>query len=815
MTAPAAASTTPTEPRGAAIAADATTCVLDVADMDCASCVAHVARAATSLPGVRKADVNLARGRAVVEFDPSRVQAAAIASAITDAGYPATPQAAQVDPAQAERQRIDRQKQHARDWFRRAMLGIALWAPVELAHKLLPLLGVHPPHHGIGWMDWLSFATATLAIIFIGGAFYRSAWRALLRRTSNMDSLIAMGATVAYGYSLVAMIGALAAWWAPPPLYFMEATGLLALISLGHWLEARARDQAGSAIHALLNLTPAVARRVKPGPPPPDTRPGPPRRKVTLAVVGGAPITVTRGNDGDEYIPASERPTYDEVPVSEIVVGDLVEVHPGDRVPVDGVITDGVSEVDESMVTGEPLPVYRSVGSNVIGGTVNQAGRFVFRATNVGAETALAQIVQLVETAQNSKPPVQRLADRISAIFVPTVLAIALVTAVAWYLYGSAHHWPASRTWAAIANNVCTVLIIACPCALGLAVPAALMVGTGRGATRGILIRDIDALQHAQRITTVVLDKTGTITRGRPAIARIVTHDGIAEDELLRLAASAEQFSEHPLARAILAKADERGLRAAEPDSFQYEPGAGVVARVEGRTLLVGSESLLRAHGAPPAIDADNAGIDHPRSVVHLAQVHQDGRVARLGMLLIDDQVKPDSKAAVAELHRLGLKTVLLTGDNAAAAHAIARTVGIDDVRANVKPAEKAQVIRSLRDAGGQVAMVGDGINDAPALAAADLGIAIGAGGSDIAKETGGIVLVSGSLTGIATALRLSRATMRKIRQNLILAFVYNVLMIPLAALGVLNPMWAAAAMALSDVSVIGNALLLRRTRID
>jgi P-type Cu+ transporter len=385
------------------------------------------------------------------------------------------------------------------------------------------------------------------------------------------------------------------------------------------------------------------------------------------------------------------------------------------------------------------------------------------------------------------------------------------VTGIGWYAYATAKGWPATDKWATIARSVCAVLIIACPCALGLAVPAALMVGTGRGAKRGILIRDIDALQHAERIDTVVLDKTGTVTRGRPVVGGIVTYNGVDEGELLRLAASAEQFSEHPLARAVTQRAAERGVRVVEPEKFEYEPGLGVIAAVEGHMLIVGNAALLAKHGlraAEPVADAA------PRSVVHVARIGADGRALQLGSLFVDDEIKADSKAAIAEMHRLGLRTVLLTGDNAAAARAIAAQVGIDDVRADVRPGQKAQVVRELREGGAHVAMVGDGINDAPALAAADLGIAIGSG-SDIAKETGGIVLVSGSLAGIPTALRLSRATMRTIRQNLFLAFVYNVLMIPLAAVGVVTPMWAAGAMALSDVSVIGNALLLRRARID
>jgi Cu+-exporting ATPase len=449
------------------------------------------------------------------------------------------------------------------------------------------------------------------------------------------------------------------------------------------------------------------------------------------------------------------------------------------------------------------MPVLRQGGDEVIAGTLNQTGRLTIKAMKVGSETALAQIVRLVETAQNSKPPVQRLADRISAVFVPVVLGIALLTGVGWFAAGG--------TWGQVAKAVCSVLIIACPCALGLAVPAALMVGTGRGAQRGVLIRDIDALQHAERIRTVVLDKTGTITRGKPVVTRVVALDGVAEDELVRLAASAEVFSEHPLAKSIVRLAVERGVRVGDPEGFEYEPGLGVVAMIDGQTVLVGSEALLLKHGVEAGVVSANGH----QSVVHVGRV-EDGRVARLGVLLIEDEIKPDSKRAIAELHGMGMKTVLLTGDNASAAEAIAREVGIDRVYAGVKPSEKADVVKRLKAEGGAggVAMVGDGINDAPALAAADLGIAIGSG-SDIAKETGGIVLVSGSLHGIVTALRLSRGTMTKIRQNLFFAFLYNVLAIPVAALGMLTPIVAAGAMALSDVTVIGNALLLRRAKVD
>jgi Cu+-exporting ATPase len=388
--------------------------------------------------------------------------------------------------------------------------------------------------------------------------------------------------------------------------------------------------------------------------------------------------------------------------------------------------------------------------------------------------------------------------------------AIALLTGIGWFIAGMVNDWSSAETWGHLARAVCSVLIIACPCALGLAVPAALMVGTGRGARRGILIRDIDALQHAESIDTVVLDKTGTITRGKPVVAQIISHNGIAEDELLRLAASAEQYSEHPLARAVVSHAEARGLHLAEPESFHNDAGYGVVAQVAGAGILVGNEALLLKHDAPS--DSGSAAPAPGQTIVHVAR-RENGAVQRLGVIAISDEVKPDSIRAIRMLHELKLRTVLLTGDNRAAAEAIARQVGIDDVRADVKPDQKAAAIREIQASGARVAMVGDGINDAPALAGANLGIAIG-GGSDVAKETGDIVLVSGSLLGVATAVRLSRATMRKIRQNLFFAFIYNVLAIPLAALGLLSPYLAAGAMALSDVTVIGNALLLRRTRL-
>jgi Cu+-exporting ATPase len=731
---------------------------LEIEGMTCASCVAHVQSAALSVPGVQEARVSLATGTAALKFDASQATPEKVAEAITESGYRASPRST------TEFGHGRDHHHHASPWARRAIAGIIVWFPLELTHWIMRLT---MPHHEMAWMTWAALTTSTIAILYVGHAFYSSAFRALRHGTSNMDTLIAMGATVAYGYSLVALAGHwIGLWPAPRDLYFMESTGLLALISLGHWLEARARDSAGHAIRELMTLAPPAAFRLD-----------------------------------DSQIPH-------EVPLADIKKGDRVLVRPGDRIPVDGVIIAGRSAVDESMITGEPLPVTRSEGDEAVGGTINTDGRLTIRVTRVGQETALAQIVRMVEQAQSAKPPVQQLADRIAAIFVPTVLIIALITAIGWFATGTLRHWPTGDTWAALANAVCSVLIIACPCALGLALPAAIMVGAGAGARRGILIRDIDALQTAERIGTVVLDKTGTVTEGRPIVIEISTTDGLTPQTLLSLAASAEQFSAHPLAKAIVAKAHADGAAISEPQSFDSVPGLGVVADLDGTKLIVGSRALLAEYQLTPPSD--------PGTAVHVARI-TNGSPKHLGVIRLSDSAKSDSRAAIAELHQMNLRTLLLTGDTAASAEAIAKEVGIDNVRANVKPGEKAEVVRQLQASSNgsnrsAVAMVGDGINDAPALAAADLGIAIGSG-SDVAKETGGIVLVGGTLHGVAAAIRLSRDMMHIIRQNFLFAFAYNVLAIPLAAFGLLNPLIAAAAMALSDVTVIGNALRLRRHR--
>ncbi|MGC4031528.1 MAG: heavy metal translocating P-type ATPase [Tepidisphaeraceae bacterium] len=746
-----------------------------VQGMDCASCVAHVTKAIRKVPGVQDVAVNLALGRAVVKYAAS-TPPESIADAATDAGYPTQPEAT-ADAHSHE----DHHADSARKWMLRGIVGLILWLPVEVMHWTIG--GQHAGH--VSWMDWLSLVTSTIGLVLIGGAFYSSAFAALKRRTSNMDTLISLGATVAYGYSLVALVGHLLnVWPLPAALYFNEATALLALISTGHWLEARARNHAGSAIRDLMHLTPAVAWRV-PAPKPKDA----PKKRFSLSITPSQAAPAA----------ANAEPTQpQEVPVATLAVSDHVLVRPGDRVPIDGVVVDGVSTVDESMLTGEPIPVRRTIGDTVTGGTQNQDGAITVRVTKTGSQTALAQIIKLVETAQNSRPPVQKLADQIAAIFVPTVLAIAAITAIGWFIYGQVAGLPSGVTWAKLAQAVCGVLIVACPCALGLAVPAALMVGTGRGSRLGILFRDISALQSAEKIDTVVFDKTGTLTAGRPSVVGVIPQGNVTREDLLGTAATAEQSSSHPLAAAIVEAARKEGITLAKPSEFINQPGSGLRATIGQETVLVGNAEFVGA-----AAELTN----HHTAV----WVSKNGTL--LGRIELADELKPDSRLAIDRLHAAALRTTLLTGDHAAAAKAIASQVGIHDVHAGVKPDGKAAVVNDLRKAGRRVAMVGDGINDAPALAAADVGIAIGTG-SDIAKETGGIVIVRGTVDAVPTAIALSKATMRVIRQNLFFAFVYNVVAIPLAAFGLLSPIICAAAMAFSDVSVIGNALLLRRRKL-
>ena len=773
---------------------------LRVDGMDCASCVASVERAALKVTGVRDIRVNLARGRALLRFDSGVTSSERVAEAISAIGYHSELEAS----GAGEDERIKRQERETADWLRRALVGLTLWAPIEIGHWGYKIAtGAHLPH----WFNYVALALATVGIAYGARGFYVSAWKGLRAGTTNMDVLISMGFSTAYFYSLVALVGFELGWWGTlPHLYFMESTALLGLISLGHYLESRARRSASSAIRELLELAPATAWKMPSAPTP---APSPilggevKRRGVSLSVLNAPP--------------PAKIAEPEEVPVAELVVGDRVLVRPGDRVPTDCVVVEGRSSVDESMLTGESLPVLRDVGDELVGGTVNQDGRLIARVTRTGSETALAQIVRLVEEAQASKPAVQRLADRISAVFVPVVVGIAVFTGVGWFAWGSWAGWESGRTWGMIANSVCSVLLIACPCALGLAVPAALMVGTGKGAKRGILMRDIGALQHAEKVRTVVLDKTGTLTAGKPVVSSVELFAGQTdESELLALVGGAESASEHPLGKAIVAYVRGMGVELGKVGAFTNEAGLGVVAEVRlasdlGRTVWAGSRAMMQAKdvavaGGENGVGGANTGGE---SEVFVAV---GGRLA--GVVRLRDELRPDSRAAVERLKAMGLEVVLLTGDNEGAARRAADAAGITTVLWGVRPEGKADAIRKMRAAGKVVAMVGDGVNDAPALAAADLGVAVGSG-SDVAKETGDIVLVGSSLSALPTAILLSRQTMRVIRQNLFFAFVYNVLAIPLAAMGMLSPLIAAGAMALSDVTVLGNAIRLRGKRVE
>ena len=739
--------------------------IFPVSGMTCASCVARVESALKEVPGVVSASVNLASEKATVEYTED-TDITSLEKAVAAAGYKLGKVAQTLEDVTTAAQR-DIHK------LRDRLVFSAILAAAIAGLMFAP---------AFRWKPYLLWALATPVQFWAGLRFYHGAWGALRHRSTDMNTLIAVGTSAAYFYSAVAVVfpGLFTGPQIQANLYFDTSAMIISLILLGRFLEARAKGQTSAAIKKLIGLRPDSALVIR---------------------------------DGKEV----------EIPVDDVKVGDVIRVRPGERLPVDGIIREGYSSIDESLITGESIPVEKKAGDEVIGASINQTGSFLFETTKVGADTTLAQIIRLVEEAQGSKAPIQRLADIIASYFVPAVIGVATVTFFIWYLAG-----PEPALTLAFLNFI-AVLIIACPCALGLATPTAIMVGTGKGAEHGVLIRSGESLEKANRINTVLMDKTGTLTRGEPRVTDIVVNAASTEESVLRLAASVEHGSEHPLAAAIVREASERNLELLPAADFNALPGLGVTGVVAGEKLLLGNLRLIKGQGLNMnglEKEADRLRAEG-KTVMFLGI---NGNVS--GIIALSDTLKPGSKSVVATLHRMGIRVAMITGDNQRTAEAIAREAGIERVLAEVLPEHKTQEVKKLQSEGRVVAMVGDGINDAPALAQADIGIAIGTG-ADVAIEAGDITLISGDLSGIVTAISLSRRTMRTIKQNLFWAFAYNTALIPVAAgilyfvfgtggvpsglrfilgeFGFLNPVMAAAAMATSSVTVVFNSLRLRK----
>ncbi len=752
---------------------------LPLLGMSCSACAVRIEKALNKAEGVENATVNFATTRATVQYDPAQTDPKKLREAVRNAGYDAIvqePTSAGGAPAQslqdAETEARDKEFREQKNKFIVALVLTIPVAIMAMGGHLSPALERLFNFPGRAYVE---LALTTPVLFWAGREFFTGAWAAARHRSADMNTLVAIGTLAAYLFSIVAtfapalfhMGNTMNGQMAGPMVYYETAAIVITLILMGRLLEAKARAQTGSAIRALMGLQAKTARIER---------------------------------DGQEM----------EIPIEEVRAGDIVTVRPGEKIPVDGEVVSGDSSVDESMLTGEPLAVKKAKGDTVIGATLNKTGSFRFRATKVGSDTVLQGIVRLVQQAQGSKAPIQKLADTVAGFFVPVVILMAIASFVVWFVAAPVD----SRLTLALLTSV-SILVIACPCALGLATPTAIMVGTGRGAQNGILIKGGQALETAHQLSAIVLDKTGTITQGQPSVTGIVAH-GIEKGELLRLAASAESGSEHPLGEAMVRDAKDKGLKLAPVEAFEAVAGHGIEATVEGHSIVIGNAKLMRDRGLQPDEKTSDALAEDGKTPVFVAL---DGKFA--GIIAIADPIKSGSRAAIEKLHALGLEVAMLTGDNETTAQAIARQVGIERVFAEVLPDGKAAKIKELQAEGKKVAMVGDGINDAPALAQADVGIAMGTG-TDVALEAADITLVKGDLHGVAASIALSRATVRNIKQNLFFAFVYNIIGIPIAA-GLLypftgwllSPILASLAMALSSVSVVTNALRLRGFKIE